>query len=666
MSQLDFKNELNKEQYEVVTSGKGPHLVLAGAGSGKTRTLTYRAAWLVDSGVDPARILLLTFTNKAASEMIARVRHLLGIRKDAKFPLWGGTFHSVANRLLRIYGKAIGVEPNFTIMDSDDSESLIKMISKEMLVNMSEKNKPSASLFKETISFATNSKLSIEEALETKFPEWMPLLEIFEKIAGEYQRRKKESNVLDFDDLLIFWKAMTEHPEVSKKLQDKWDYILVDEYQDTNTIQAEIIFNLAQTHKNILAVGDDAQSIYSFRAADIRNILEFPDRFSNTKIYKLETNYRSTPEILDLANDIIKANNYQFAKNLKAVKEAHVRPELVALMSHNQEASYIADKIEELIERGMRESDIAVLFRASSHSRALEMELNRRGINYEMRGGLRFFERAHVKDVLAYLKVLGNFRDEVSWMRVLHMYEGIGAVTAQLIYQKISALDKLEDILDFKIEIASKAAKSWSELIVTLEALLQHKDENLSKLLAIIINQYSFYLMSKYTDYKYRQDDLEQLALFATEYDSLELFLNEISLQESYSAKQNREQNQNAVVLSTVHQAKGLEWPAVFVMSMTDQSFPHPLSVSEEEREEERRLFYVAVTRAEKYLFLTYPLAMIRYDGLKQMKPSPFVVDIDSRLLQYNDLARSVTFAAEDGVEYTPEEGSFLPSVDDW
>lgn len=666
MSNIDFKSQLNSEQYEVVSTSKGPHLVLAGAGSGKTRTLTYRAAWLIDQGVDPARILLLTFTNKAANEMILRVRNLLKIKKDAKFPLWGGTFHSVANRLLRFYGKEIGIEPNFTILDSDDSESLIKMISKEMLVNMSPKNRPSASLFKETISFATNSKLSIKDALDTKFPEWMPLLEIFEKVAGEYKRRKKESNVLDFDDLLVYWKVLTEHPVASKKLQDKWDYILVDEYQDTNTIQAEIIFNLSQKHKNILAVGDDAQSIYSFRAADIKNILEFPDKFEGTKVHKLETNYRSTPEILDLANNIIKENNYQFAKDLKAVKESHVRPQLAALMSHNQEASYIADNIENLVERGLNPQDIAVLFRASSNSRALEMELNRRGINYEMRGGIRFFERAHVKDVLAYLKILGNFRDEVSWMRVLHMYEGIGAVTAQMIYQKIAELDKLDDILDFKMSIATKAASSWSELVAVFDALIRHKEENLSKILTIIIDQYAAYLVSKYTDYKYRQDDLEQLALFATEYDSLELFLNEISLQESYSAQQNREQNKNAVVLSTVHQAKGLEWPAVFVMSMTDQSFPHPLSVSEEEREEERRLFYVAVTRAAKYLFLTYPLAMIRYDGLKQMKPSPFIRDIDSQLLQYNDLARSATYSEEDGVQYEPEEGGFLPSVDDW
>lgn len=666
MSLVDFQKDLNKEQYEVVSSGTGPHLVLAGAGSGKTRTLTYRAAWLVSRGVDPARILLLTFTNKAAAEMIERVRSLLRLKETAKFPLWGGTFHSVANRLLRIYGKEISIEPSFTIMDSDDSESLLKIISKEILVNLSERHKPSAKLIKEVISFSTNSKISLADALEQKFPEWMSLLEMIEKIAAEYQRRKKESNALDFDDLLLYWKILTEHPIVSKKLQDKWDYILVDEYQDTNTLQAEIIFNLSQQHQNILAVGDDAQSIYSFRAANIQNILEFPDKFAGTKMHKLETNYRSTPEILDLANDIIKANAYQFTKNLKAVKESHVRPELAALMSHNQEASYIADKVAYFVDRGLNLSDMAVLFRAGSNSRALEMELNRRGINYEMRGGIRFFERAHIKDVLAYLKILGNFRDEVAWLRVLAMYEGIGPVTAQLIYQKIISLEKLEDIFDLSLALAGKAGASWTRLLHIFDVLVRHRHDNISKLLTMIIDEYSDYLLAKHSDYKYRQDDLEQLTFFATEYDSLELFLNEVSLQESFSATQTNSKDNDALVLSTVHQAKGLEWPVVFVMSLTDQSFPHPLCVSEEEIEEERRLFYVAVTRAEKYLFLTYPLAMMRYDGVKTLQPSPFITNLNSSFLRYNDLAKSATYASQDGVEYVAEGSDYLPDVEGW
>ncbi|MCD4760855.1 ATP-dependent helicase [bacterium] len=664
MVNIDFKNSLNKEQYEVVTSSKGPHLVLAGAGSGKTRTLVYRAAWLLSEGVKPERILLLTFTNKAASQMMDRVKKILGLKEDAKFPLWGGTFHSVANRLLRIYGKEIDVQPGFTIMDTDDSDSLLKIIIKDMLGVLSIKNRPSPGLLRETISFASNSKLSIADALETKFSEWMPLLESFEKIAAEYQRRKKASNALDFDGLLTHWKRLTEHPKVGKILQTKWDYILVDEYQDTNTIQAEIIFNLSQKHKNILAVGDDAQSIYSFRAANIKNILEFPDNFQGTKTHKLETNYRSTPEILDLANQIIAGNEKQFVKNLKAIKDNHTRPELTAFRTHQEEAWYIVDKIQYLFDRGLPAEKIAVLFRAAHNSQTLEMELNKRGINYEMRGGLKFFARAHIKDVLAFLKLLGNYRDEVAWMRILQFYPGVGPVTAQLIYQKIIDLNKLEDLFDLKLKLADKAGNSWSRINKLLDILVRHKDDNIGQLVNIIIKDYGNYLMEKYTDYRQRQDDLDQLAHFASEYKSLEIFLNEMALQESYSVRQARQQNKDAIILSTVHQAKGLEWTAVFVINMTDQSFPHPLCVSEEEREEERRLFYVAATRAEKYLYLTYPLSIFKYDGYQSLKPSPFISEVDSRLLNHNELSRSATYAAEDGVEYVTDRDSYLPDTD--
>jgi len=672
MKQLDFKNELNKEQYEVVTSGKGPHLVLAGAGSGKTRTLTYRAAWLLGQGVPPEKVLLLTFTNKAANEMIERVRALLAVKKNDKLPLWAGTFHSVANRLLRIYGKEIGIRPDFTILDSDDSDKLLKTISKEFFSNISEKNKPAPALFRETISFANNSKISIAESLEYKFPEWLSLLEYFEKIAAEYQRRKKLSNVLDFDDLLLYWKMMTEHPDVAKILQKKWDYVLVDEYQDTNTIQAEIVFNLSRGHNNILAVGDDAQSIYSFRAADIKNILEFPTKFDNCQIHKLETNYRSTPEILKLANQIISHNGNQFIKNLKAVKGAYVRPELVALRSNVEEAWFVADRIDQLLDSGTEPKKIAVLFRAAHLSQSLEMELNKKGIAYEMRGGLRFFERAHVKDVLAYLKVLGNVRDEVAWLRILEMYEGIGPVTAQQIYQEIISQGEIENLLAAKIELAAKAGSSWDKIMSLLGKLVKDKQQNVGGLLNIIINDYGEYLAEKYPDYKQREDDLDQLVIFASDYESLDLFLHEISLQETFSGRHSQQDSRDSIILSTVHQAKGLEWDAVFVIGMTDQAFPHPLCVRQEQREEERRLFYVAVTRAEKNLYLTYPLSMFRYDGHKSLKPSPFILDVDSNLFQHNELSRSVTYASADGVEYVSDPDcqdsgdGFLPDVSDW
>lgn len=665
MKPIDFKKELNKEQYEVVTASKGPHLVLAGAGSGKTRTLTYRAAWLISRGVRPDKILLLTFTNKAAAEMILRVKKLLGLKETAKFPLWGGTFHSVANRLLRIYGKYLDIASDFTIIDTDDSDALLKLIAQDYLGALPKKHQPSPGVLRETISFATNSKISIADSLETKFSEWLPLLENIERIAGEYQRRKRISNVLDFDDLLVFWKMLTEHPEAGKTLQKKWEYILVDEYQDTNIIQAEIIFNLSKGHGNILAVGDDAQSIYSFRAADIRNILEFPDKFKKTQIHKLETNYRSTPEILDVANQIIAANARQFVKNLKAVKDSHVRPELAAVMSPTQEASLVVDKIEEHLDRGMKPYQIAVLFRAASYSQNLEMELNRRGINYEIRGGLRFFERAHIKDVLAYIKILGNLKDEVAWLRILQMQEGIGPITAQRIYQEILGVGDLSKLDSVNFDLADKAGQSWKALTTLFNDLSDNKKAAVSKLINIIIEFYYPYLKEKFTDYKNREEDLDQLAIFSATYSSLDLFLNEISLQENFSGRESENREDN-IILSTAHQAKGLEWEAVFVINMTDKSFPHPLCVSQEEIEEERRLFYVATTRAGRYLHLSYPLSMFRYDGYQSLKPSPFLADIDSDLLQHNEMSRSATYAAEDGIEYTPDPDGFLPDVSDW
>ena len=670
MDQPNFKKELNQQQYEVVTAGDGPHLVLAGAGSGKTRTLVYRLAWLVSQGIKPEKILLLTFTNKAANEMMFRAKALLGVGPKQKFSLWGGTFHSLANRLLRIYGKHIGLESDFTIMDTADTDSLLKLISKEFLKGLSEKRKPSPAIFRETISFANNSKISIEASLETKFPEWVPFVDVFEKIAKEYQRRKEVAKLLDFDDLLLYWRRLTQDTRVGELLAKKWDYILVDEYQDTNVIQAEIIFNLAKQHQNILVVGDDAQSIYSFRAANIQNILDFPKHFKKCKTHKLETNYRSTPEILDLANQVIAVNRNQFSKELAAINDSHVRPELVALRSNKEEAWFVADKIQQLLGREVRPRSIAVLFRASHYSQTLEMELNRRGIDYEMRGGLRFFERAHIKDVLSWLKVLGNYRDEVSWMRILQIYEGIGPITAQRLYQQIFGLKDLNEFSELKLNLAEKAGQSWSRISALLNQLIKQKDKDVSRLIQIIIDQYSGYLMEKYTDYHQRQDDLDQLAIFAADYDSLEEFLNEISLQEGYSASQAKKENRESIILSTVHQAKGLEWAAVFIINMTDSAFPHPLA---EEIEEERRLFYVAITRACRYLYLTYPLAVYRFDGYKSMSASPFIGEVDAKLLNHNQLSKTVTYASGDGVEYVVDQDcqdndddGFLPSVDNW
>jgi DNA helicase-2/ATP-dependent DNA helicase PcrA len=362
MTKIDFKKELNEEQYKVVTASQGPHLILAGAGSGKTRTLVYRVAWLINQGVQPDKILLLTFTNKAANEMKERVRSLLSIKANDKLPVWAGTFHSISNRLLRIYGHYLDIPKNFTILDTEDSKTLLKDIAKSFLSVLPQGRRPSVNILKETISFAINSNIDLAESLEKKFPEWLPLLEIFEKINSEYQKRKKGGHSLDFDDLLLYGKMLSEHPDAGKMLSKKWEYILVDEYQDTNTLQAQFVYNLAKEHQNILVVGDDAQSIYSFRAADIQNILDFPKVFTKTKTYKLETNYRSTPEIIALANLVIAENVNQFEKNLQSINPQFIKPELVAHHSGIEEARWIAERIEGMLAEGIDPEEIVVLF----------------------------------------------------------------------------------------------------------------------------------------------------------------------------------------------------------------------------------------------------------------------------------------------------------------
>lgn len=651
MNKIDFQKELNQEQYQVVSAGAGPHLVLAGAGSGKTRTLVYRVAWLLSQGVSPEKILLVTFTNKAAQEMMERVRSILSLPEDENFGLWGGTFHSLAHRLLRIYGKKIGLATDFVILDAEDSKTLIKEISKDYFKNTEIKHKPSVNLLREAISFSINSDISLKESVEIKFPEWKSLLSAFEVIDKEYLKRKKKNKFLDFDDLLFYWKKLTLDSEIIKKFSEKWQHILVDEYQDTNSIQAEIVYNLAKKHQNIIVVGDDAQSIYSFRAANVKNILEFPDLFKKCQIHKLEINYRSSSEIVSLANEVIKENQNQFFKNLRANKGGFIKPVLIATRSTREEAYFVADKIEELIEDGMDQKEIAVLFRAANHSQLLEMELNRRGLAYEMRGGFRFFERAHIKDVIAYARIIHNIKDEISWARVLKLYEGIGVVTIKKIYQQLSQMNSLEDLLALNINISGKAKVSWDQFFQVLKVLEKHKKDSPEKLLRLIIDFYTPYLISEYTDYRQRKDDLNQLAFFTISYEELDLFLAEVALQESFSLK-DKNNNIKKIILSTVHQAKGLEWDVVFVLNLSNQGFPHPRCVEREEYEEERRLFYVAITRAKEYLFLSYPTSIYKHGSYENLEPSDFIKNINRDLLNYNELAHQVRELSGSGVEY--------------
>lgn len=647
---VDYQNELNAEQLNVVMHGDGPCLVLAGAGSGKTRTIVYRVAYLVEKGIRPENILLVTFTNKAAKEMLFRVEQLLG-----QFPksLWGGTFHHVANRLLRKYAPKIGYDHNFSILDDEDSKDLVNVCIKGLNIDTKKTRFPSASVIQSLISLAKNTGIDMEELVTEGKPEFMKIQMELGQIMREYEERKLRNNAMDFDDLLTnLLKLLREHPETRKQLSTQFRYVLVDEYQDTNRLQAEIVRLLSETHRNLLVVGDDAQSIYSFRGADIANILDFPKLFNECQTFKLETNYRSTQPVLDVANEVIRHNPEQFQKKLQHVREGKIKPVLVPAVSDEQEAEFIAQRILELRDEDVPLKVIAVLFRAAYHSQALEFELTRRDIPYEYRGGVRFFDRAHIKDTLSFLKLVTNPRDEVAILRVLKLQVGIGAQTASQIFEQLRRwmIDQAErhpfEQAFEEYSPPERASRGWKDFQSIVASLISERESSPETLIRLVMDsEYREYLKNQYPDANDRLQDLEQLALFAGKYEALDSFLAEVSLQESFGlvGGQPAEGNDEKIVLSTIHQAKGLEWQAVFVMHLSEQYFPNPRALTEEGGlEEERRLFYVAVTRAKEQLYLTYSLASgYRTMSMHLNSPSPFVKEIPSRLLEPYELAES-------------------------
>lgn len=647
-SAVDYRADLNEEQYQVVTQAEGPCLVLAGAGSGKTRTIVYRVVYLIERGVNPENILLVTFTNKASKEMLFRVESLLGRYPDK---LWGGTFHHIGNRILRQYAKMLNFEANFTILDEEDSKSLIKQVVKEIGIDSSaslgagskDKRFPSPAVIKDLLSYAKNSQTPFAEVIEGRHPQWLKIEGQIKDIAEKYRLKKINANAMDFDDLLVNWlKLLRERPNVRDRLATQFKYILVDEYQDTNHIQASIIKELASVHKNVLVVGDDAQSIYSFRAADIGNILNFPKVFPAAKIFKLETNYRSTPEILGVANEVIKQNVNQFSKVLQTTLANWVKPNLVPTTSASEEAEFISQQILQLRDAGTPLYKIAVLFRAAHHSQELEFALQKKDLPYDYRGGVRFFERAHVKDACAFLKVINNLKDEAAWLRILNLQEGIGDIIASKIYQRVKDYQNIEELLagDLSDILGSRSSVGWNQLIGVFKMLLSKtkdkKPDDLIRLLAK--SDYQNYLEAQYPNWEERLEDLEQLAKFSENYPDVNSFLSEITLQETFSVDRNQpdlsEKNEGKLVLSTIHQAKGLEWEAVFVINLADNAFPNRRALSEEGGlEEERRLFYVAITRAQKQLFLSYPL-IDSHSAMNLNTPSQFLREIPEELLE--------------------------------
>jgi DNA helicase II / ATP-dependent DNA helicase PcrA len=660
---VKYEDELNAEQLEVVMAGDGPLLVIAGAGSGKTRALTYRVSRLIEDGVDPNDILLVTFTNKAAREMLSRVEQLVTI--DTR-RIWGGTFHSIGNRLLRRHAETIGYRSSFSILDDEDSKEMMESAISSLGIKTLEKRFPKGDVLLDIYSFLINTRTPLELHLEQNYPHFAIYRDEIVSVFRRYKERKRDANAMDFDDLLVNWKLLLdEHPEVGEALKRRFRTILVDEYQDTNKLQADIIDSMASERRNVMVVGDDAQSIYSFRGASFENILTFPLRFPEAKIYKLETNYRSTPQILALANASMSHNRFQFKKELHAVRGAGPEPAVVGVDDVFEQAAFVAQRILELRDEGESLADIAVLYRSHYQSLELQMELSRRLIPYEIRSGVRFFEQAHIKDVIAYLKIVTNTRDELSWKRVLKLYPKIGEKTAAEVWSRISSTpDPIPALCRTGFSPSARGVQaSLKSLCSVLELLagegMQH---NPSESIRLIVERgYADYARAKFANAQARLDDLEQLSQYALRYEDVNTFLDEVALANPMAGEDTAVvgPEDEKIVLSSVHQAKGLEWRIVFVIWLADGRFPSQRALrvpggivrvpetnvpeefalmlaNENEREiiipgeeEERRLFYVAVTRAKQELYLVFPVMSRDRGGMDiLMEPSRFVREL--------------------------------------
>ncbi len=618
---IDYAAELNEQQLAAVTARPGPLLVIAGAGSGKTRTLTYRVAYLLENGIDARNILLLTFTNKAARQMLDRVSNLLPVDAGG---IWGGTFHSIGNRMLRRHGSALGYSSGFTIMDREDQKDLITTVVASSGIDPKEMRFPKADVLADIFSFVVNTEHSIEELLAEKFPYFLPLLEAIKDVHARYERKKKATNSMDFDDLLEkTLRMLLEHEHIAQFYRRQFQFILVDEYQDTNKIQADFIDTLAAEHKNVMVVGDDAQSIYSWRGANFQNILEFPKRYPNAQVFKIELNYRSVPEILEVANAAIAANVQQFKKNLSAVRDSMaMKPALVAL------------------------NDGGVLYRAHYHAAELQLELSRRGIPYQITSGIRFFEQAHIKDVASFIRFVANPRDEVAFKRMVRLLPGIGGKSAENLWNAWEkSLEANGDVVSWSerllnLNVSTRSRKMWEQLAATLDEMAPNGKPNppSEMIVSVVEAIYDDYAKANFTNYEVRREDLNQLAAFARQFSDVQEFLSQLALISNVDAEAapNANADNEAVNLSSVHQAKGLEFHTVFVIWLTDGMFPSSRSLETRDAiEEERRLFYVAITRARDELYLSYAHMRLNvgYGDVFQ-RPSRFLKEIPGELVE--------------------------------
>ncbi len=640
---INYREELNPAQYEAVVTADGPVLVVAGAGTGKTRTLVFRVARLVESGVDPANVLLLTFTRKAAAEMLRRASLLLDGRCDR---IAGGTFHSFANTVLRRYGRVLGLQSNFTILDRSDSEDVINLLRAGMGLDKKEKRFPRKQAIAEIYSMAVNKSLPLSQLIEEQYRHLLEHLPDLLELSGRYAAYKGERQLLDYDDLLVRLRdLLATSVEARQRLSRRYRYIMVDEYQDTNALQAEIVRLLAAEHDNVMAVGDDAQSIYSFRGANFRNIMDFPTLFPGTRVIALEENYRSTQPILDLTNTIIAQARERYTKNLFTAKGDGQPPMLVAAENEQFQSRFVCQRILELREEGVPLSDIAVLFRSSFHSFDLEIELSRHDIPFVKRGGFKFIETAHIKDVLAHLRITANPGDAVSWHRVLLLLEGIGPRTSEEVIRWIGAeADPAARLETFPRRGFATDLQALANLVRRVRELRAAPGEQVEE----VLRYYEPILKRVHReDYPKRRKDLDHFATIAARYRDLEVLLTDMALEpptDSVGDVLAVDPEEGLLTLSTIHSAKGLEWHAVFVIWAAEGKFPSEYNLhGEEELEEERRLMYVATTRPKGQLYVTYPINIYdRNVGVVMGKPSRFIEDIPPQIL------RPVTLVEQD------------------
>ena len=631
---LDYQGLLNPAQLDAVLSTEGPVLVVAGAGSGKTRTLVFRVARLVEQGVDPHAILLLTFTRKAAAEMLRRAAGLLDGRCEE---VAGGTFHSVANLVLRRHGGALGLHSSFTILDRGDAEDVIGLLRARLGLDKKDKRFPRKQTIAEMFSMAVNKSCALHELIEAAYGHLDEHTDELVALESAYRTYKAERQVVDYDDLLVkLHELLRDHEAVRRLLSQRYRYIMVDEYQDTNPLQAAIVRLLAAEHDNVMAVGDDAQSIYAFRGADFRNIMDFPKLFPGARVISLEENYRSTQPVLDVANAVVSQARERYTKILFTKQPDGETPLLVAAENENYQSRFVCQRILELREEGVPLPEIAVLFRSSFHAFDLELELQRANLPFIKRGGFKFIETAHVKDVLAHLRVIENPRDAVSWHRLLLLLEGIGPRTAD------DLASRLLDAADVPAALEALSGKPYSTDVRALAGLLrrigggQRPDEQLGE----VLRYYEPLLKRVHPDdHPKRQRDLEHFVSIAARYRSLQTLLSDMALEpptDSVGDVLAVDADEGLLCLSTIHSAKGLEWHTVFVIWAVDGKFPSAHAMhSEDELEEERRLLYVAVTRAKRHLYLSYPINMYdRAAGMVLSKPSRFLDGIPREQLR--------------------------------